>query len=190
MDSCETSDVEWNNPDNTYVCLDSNFSSATDNVSETSLVSNINDDNSHKFLFNYEAFQKTRESIHNINDDVTTNDIKDDSSFINSERNRNDFNAQEKNYEIDDISCEKLVPCVVLDIYDGEIRCCPNYENLEGGHLFKRKGTGVKSYTCHDQHVDENKNAFILLGRWLTAIAESNDKELKQDTLNEMTVVL
>ncbi|CAG8610113.1 11354_t:CDS:2, partial [Cetraspora pellucida] len=245
MDFCETSNIEWNNPDNTYVCLDSDFSLATDNVSEMSSVSNINDDNSHKFLFNYEAFQKTHESIHNIDDDVTMNDIKDDSSFISSERNSNDFNAQEEDYEIDDISCEKLVPCIVLDIYDGEIRHCPNYEKPvnqlrplrqlvgtweidesvvdknnpkieqsttsitkkptaktsvrficskcfqnEGGHLFERKGTGVKSYTCHDQHVDENKNALILLGRWLTAIAEFNDEELKQDTLNEMTVVL
>ncbi|CAG8509589.1 28187_t:CDS:2 [Dentiscutata erythropus] len=175
MDSCETSDVEWNDPDNTYVCLDSDFSLATDNVSETSLVSNINDDNSYKFLFNYEAFQKTHESIHYIDDDVTTNDIKDDSSFISSERNSNDFNAQEEDYEIDDILLRFI---------------CSKCFQSEGGHLFERKGTGVKSYTCHDQHVDENKNALILLGRWLTAIAESNDEELKQDTLNEMTVVL
>ncbi|CAG8842469.1 43414_t:CDS:2, partial [Gigaspora margarita] len=244
MDLCETSNVEWNDPDNTYDCLDSNFSLATDSVSEISSV--LNDNNSHKFFFNYKALQKTHESIYNIDDDVTMNNIKDDSSFISSERNSTDFNALEEDYEIDDIPCENLVLCVVLDIYDGEIRHCPNYEKSRyrlrslrqligtweidksvvdknnpksmvhtlgvcsshfsfdqnrlysaaakqeqpienSGHLFKRKRTGVKSYTCHDQHVDDSKNALILLGRWLTVIAESNDKKLKQDTLNKMT---
>ncbi|CAG8776669.1 30665_t:CDS:2, partial [Gigaspora margarita] len=243
-----------NDPDNTYDCLDSDFSLATDSVSETSSV--LNDNNSHKFFFNYEALQKTRESIYNIDDNVTMNDIKDNSSFISSERNSTDFNALEEDYKIDDIPCENLIPCIVLDIYDGEIRRCPNYEKpryqlrslrqligtwkidesvvdknnpkehcvninnhsiqfpcigckvcsvfvnndqlieqsttkksitktlvrficskcfqSEGGHLFERKGTGVKSYTCHDQHVDD----------------KSNDEKLKQDTLNKMTIVL
>ncbi|CAG8821371.1 40049_t:CDS:2, partial [Gigaspora margarita] len=121
MDLCETSNIEWNDPDNTYDCLNSDFSLATDSVSETSLV--LNDNNSHKFFFNYEALQKTRKSIYNIDDDVTMNNIKDDSSFISSKRNSTDFNALEEDYEIDDIPCENLVPCV-----DEEIQCCPNYE--------------------------------------------------------------
>ncbi|CAG8748732.1 12813_t:CDS:2, partial [Dentiscutata erythropus] len=192
MDSCETSDVEWNDPDNTYVWLDSNFSLATNNVSETFSVSNINDDNSYQFLFNYKAFQKTRESIHNIDDNVTTNDIKNDSSFISLEKNSNDFNAQEEDYEIEDISFEQLTTLITKKpTAKTSVRfICSKCFQSEGGHLFKRKETGVKSYICHDQHIDKNKNALILLGRWLTAIAESNNKELKQDTLNEMTVVL
>ncbi|CAG8712492.1 24935_t:CDS:1, partial [Dentiscutata erythropus] len=36
MDLCETSDIKWNDPDNIYIGLNSDFSLATDSISETS----------------------------------------------------------------------------------------------------------------------------------------------------------
>ncbi|CAG8838041.1 27098_t:CDS:2, partial [Gigaspora margarita] len=54
----------------------SDFSLATNSVSEASLVPNINDNNSYKFFFTYEALQKTHEneSVVNKNNPKKSND--------------------------------------------------------------------------------------------------------------------
>ncbi|CAG8595798.1 8196_t:CDS:2 [Gigaspora margarita] len=256
MDLDNTSNTSEIDPDNIYIGLDSDFSLATDGASETSSIPIVNDNDNHQFFFNYDAFQKTRENVYmfrheNIDNEITTNDIDadTDSSFISSERNSDNFNIQEEDYIINDSLCEELVPCVVLDIYDGKVQRCPNYENpthklrplrqlvgtweidestidksnpssmvhtlgvctahfsfdrnrlhsklakcdqttKDRGHLFERKGSGVKSYTCHEQHANDSQNALTLLGQWLINIAESEDKELKQDILTKMALVL
>ncbi|CAG8733917.1 2487_t:CDS:2 [Cetraspora pellucida] len=120
--NANTSDVEWQDPDETYICLDSNFSLATDSIKESSITS---DDNNaiceFSFNSNYSVFQKAQEAAYSF------------------EKNNNiDIDAYEistSNANYDEIVTSNLAQCVVLDIYNGEIKCCPNYES--SGHLLR-----------------------------------------------------
>src|SRR4051812_47501608 len=101
---------------NIYVCLDSDFNLIINGISKTSsiLITN-NNSNISQFFFNYNAFKKVQKNIHffnynAINDKIIVNNVilnntDIDSLFVISVRNNS--NAQEKNYIINNFSCKE-----------------------------------------------------------------------------------
>ncbi|CAG8561974.1 5273_t:CDS:2 [Scutellospora calospora] len=112
-----TSDIEWQDPDNTYVCLDSDFSLTTD---ETKALSTISDNNSSdicEFSFNYDhnAFQRAQDAAYTFENNDDNADIDDydnittsntSSSFVDSAEYSN---TREEDYIIQDIPYENEI---------------------------------------------------------------------------------
>ncbi|CAG8660540.1 10758_t:CDS:1, partial [Cetraspora pellucida] len=59
-------------------------------------------------------------------DEIVTSNADTESLFVDSIESSS---IKEQDYIIQDISCKKLAQCVVLNIYNGEIKHCPNYES-------------------------------------------------------------
>jgi len=66
---------------------------------------------------------------------------------------------------------------------------CSECFQTEGVHLFERKGSGTKPFSCHEKHNLDNTEALKLLGRWILNIAESNEN-MKSNVLLKVSSTL
>ena len=67
---------------------------------------------------------------------------------------------------------------------------CSECFQTEGGHFFERKGSGSKTFSCHDEHIHDTTNALKLLGRWILDVANSNNDRMKDILLIEISRIL
>ncbi|CAG8650146.1 12991_t:CDS:2, partial [Ambispora gerdemannii] len=154
-------ELEYNDPDKDYAWLDSdNYSFVTDNISEVpstpstiksevpstptdkievpSTSSTNNSDNGHEFTFDYAALQNAKMII-NTSENITEDEItwEDINSTENNSNLTSNSDICENDYIIKEIFCENLVPCAIIDIFNGELKRCPNYE--KPGHMLQTK---------------------------------------------------
>ncbi|CAB4397123.1 unnamed protein product [Rhizophagus irregularis] len=129
-DYVNSSEFEYNDPDKDNILLENDdYSITTDNTSETPSI--------HEFLFDHEAFQNAKDSLNEYNEnDITWEDM--DSVEKNSIWTNSTTGSDiDKDYLISDTDIESkdLVPCVLVDVFNGQIKRCPNYE--KPGHALR-----------------------------------------------------
>ncbi|CAG8603703.1 1751_t:CDS:2, partial [Funneliformis mosseae] len=104
----------------------------TDNTCKilaTPSTNDCNNEDTHEFLFDYKAFQnaKERASLDECNE-VNIDIIWEDMDSIEKDSiEKSSTISSDENYLISDIECTNLVLCVLIDIFDGQIKRCPNY---------------------------------------------------------------
>ena len=68
---------------------------------------------------------------------------------------------------------------------------CSTCFESEGGHYYQRKGRGSKlSYSCTDNHIEDNNMSLDLLGRWIQDVAISSEQIIKDLLLEELSLSL
>ncbi|RIA80224.1 hypothetical protein C1645_745399 [Glomus cerebriforme] len=140
-----------------------------------------------------------------------SNTEKDESEFLFEL----DFNMLAESYEeCDEIIAklqnnEKLSPCVIIDMLNGEIRrCSSNCEehsytvmgkNIQvpcigqGGHIYQHVGRGVrKDPNCDNMshHENDTKKALKAIRHWILNIANSDKSAFQEKILAQLTPIL
>ncbi|CAG8436201.1 11647_t:CDS:2 [Scutellospora calospora] len=181
--NASTSDIEWEDPDKTYVCLDSDFSLMTNSTKASSTISDDNYNDIHELSFNYDynTFQKAQEAacFFENNDNTDFDDEYDkitssDTDYLFADSIESS-NIQEDDYIIQDISCKKLGQCVVLDIYNGEVKRCPNYERPR--HLLRPLHQLVGTWEINSSVIDKNNPRALPLSEIMTKNNNQNDTD-------------
>src|ERR1044072_6355417 len=132
-----SNEFECDDPDKDYILLENDdYSITTDNTSEvpSTPATTINDNNCFReFLFDYKAYQNAKEKVdlneHN-EDNITWEDMDsvEKDSASTTVCSNTDKEYQISNIEIKDAD---LIPCVLIDVFDGQVKRCPNYEKPE-----------------------------------------------------------
>ncbi|CAG8471943.1 25241_t:CDS:2 [Cetraspora pellucida] len=62
---------------------------------------------------------------------------------------------------------------------------CSHCFDNEGGHFFRRRGTGVSQFSCVEKHINDNQHSLYLLGRWIQEMSTDQDQEFQAILLEE-----
>src|SRR2546430_13919719 len=89
-------------------------------------------------MFDYTALQNVRTITNtqsNVEDELTWEDINLTKSDFNSTNSISTSETCENKYIISETLCDNLVPCVLMDVYNRQLKRCPNYE--KPGHSLR-----------------------------------------------------
>ncbi|CAG8452363.1 7250_t:CDS:2 [Ambispora gerdemannii] len=71
----------------------------------------------------------------NAEDELTWENVDSAQSDFNSTNSISTSETYENDYIISETLCNNFVPCVLMDVYNGELKRCPNYE--KPGHQLR-----------------------------------------------------
>jgi len=186
-DYIDSSEFEYDNPDKDNILLENDdYSITTDNTSEISSTPAITTNSIHEFLFDHEAFQNAKEkvSLNEYNeDDITWEDmdsVEKDSVLTNSITGSD----IDKDYLISDtdIANKDLIPCVIVDVFDGQIKRCPNYE--KPGHALRPLHQLIGTWEIDEAVINQTnpENMLHTLGICMTHLSFDQNRLHKKNS--------